>query len=384
MIQKLPGLNGLRAIAASVVLIVHVYQLAGISGDSRAYHLYEICDHLGKEMVNLFFVISGYIITYILLKEKKITDTINLKNFYIKRILRIWPLYFAIIIAVVLLVSLTHVYDMFGPLSPKGLLLLVTFLVILDPFVYGARFSVMPHYWSLSVEEQFYLIWPPILKILKGKWVFYFPIILITAMIVIRNLVAYLFSLNPSPRINNFLVFLNQLNFTSIAIGIIGAWLVVQKHSVLKFLYNKWLQVICWIIFFSLIVISFYIPYVLFYIPYVDYEVMGIVFLVLIINVTTNPKPLISLENKVMDRTGIISYGLYMYHWPLIPVIILAIKKTGLWNFFIQTRQLPLVFLSYGLTYILASVSYKYFESFFSRLRPKQIFPDGRGGIAST
>src|SRR4051812_35551829 len=93
--KKLPGLNGLRGIAASLVLIGHVYQLLGIYGLSKATEIFEK-RNVGSDMVNLFFVISGFIITYILLKEKKNSGEIDLKLFYVKRILRIWPLYFLI------------------------------------------------------------------------------------------------------------------------------------------------------------------------------------------------------------------------------------------------------------------------------------------------
>jgi len=374
MVQKLPGLNGLRAIAASFVLVVHVYEIAGISGDLNASHLYEICSHLGKEMVNLFFVISGYIITYILLKEKKQTGTISLKNFYIKRILRIWPIYFAIILVVVLLLWLTPIYDIFGTISPNGFLLLLTFLVTFGSFFPFVNVSVLPHYWSLSVEEQFYIMWPPIFKVLKGKWVFIFPITIIIGMVLIRNIFAYLYSQSHASFSHNILLVLNQSMFGSIAIGILGACLFVEKNHVLKLLYNKWLQAICWIIFFSLIIVSFNLPYIQYYIPYVHYEVMGFLYLILIINVTSNPTPLISMENKVMDRIGVISYGIYMYHLPLIPFLILGAKKAGLWSFFIEVKQITLVLLIFGFTFILALVSYKYFESLFLRFKPKQIF----------
>src|SRR5438128_1552572 len=124
--SKLPGLNGLRAIAASLVIFGHVYQIAGLYGIEEAIPVYH--RSVGGDMVNLFFVISGFIITYILLREKQATNHISLKNFYIKRILRIWPLYFLIFGAVFILSNFTSVYSGFETLNSKSVIVFCFFI----------------------------------------------------------------------------------------------------------------------------------------------------------------------------------------------------------------------------------------------------------------
>src|SRR5690349_15528394 len=112
----LPGLNGLRAIAALAVVISHTTvalsdyglnnKIFGESSDGRATGL-----KLAGYGVTIFFTLSGFLITYLLLKEKEL-GTIKIKNFYIRRILRIWPLYYGyLILALGTILFYTMPYD---------------------------------------------------------------------------------------------------------------------------------------------------------------------------------------------------------------------------------------------------------------------------------
>jgi peptidoglycan/LPS O-acetylase OafA/YrhL len=357
--SKLPGLNGLRAIAASLVIFGHVYQIAGLYGIQEAIPVYH--RSVGGDMVNLFFVISGFIITYILLREKQATNHISLKNFYIKRILRIWPLYFLIFGAVFILSNFTSVYSGFDTLNSKSVIVFCFFIINFNSF-FHFPLSVLPHYWSLSVEEQFYLFWPLLLKRLNPLVT---AIVVIIAVVFLRNFAALMsnrgshqtFWLNLSDVIQ-------QTRFGSMAIGVIGAIMLEKIKRFDKLLFKTPIQIMCWAIFLFSILAKWYIPYI-------HYEVMALLYLYLILAVTISRKPIISLENRFFDWTGSISYGLYMYHWPLIPVIIVGLKKAGWLSALASFHQIPLLILSYLLTYILASLSFKYFETPFLRLKPK-------------
>ena len=92
-----PNLNGVRFIAAFSVLIHHTEQIKYLMGLENIYGNYFI-KNLGKLGVGLFFVLSGFLITYLLLSEKERRGDVSTKAFYIRRILRIWPLYFIIVI----------------------------------------------------------------------------------------------------------------------------------------------------------------------------------------------------------------------------------------------------------------------------------------------
>jgi peptidoglycan/LPS O-acetylase OafA/YrhL len=188
--NKLPGLNGLRAIAASLVLIAHVYQIAGMLGvkDGLTFFKYTI----SNDMVNFFFVISGFIVTLLLLKERKVKP-VNLKIFYINRILRICPLYFFIFLAVFFIINYTSLYGSFLHdtirLNAYSCIVFFLFLINFNSYYWNYNVSVLPHYWSLSIEEQFYLFWPIAVKKFN---IFKFSILLIVIWVILRNYFAYL------------------------------------------------------------------------------------------------------------------------------------------------------------------------------------------------
>src|SRR5690606_12891158 len=132
----------------------------------------------GNLGVNFFFMLSGFLITYLLIKEKEFTGTIHVPNFYVRRILRIWPLYYLCVavgfIGFALLKKISG-----APLEENANAWYYLF--------FAANFDIMHTWpekpdalllsvlWSVAVEEQFYLTWPLILRIvpLKGyKYVF--------------------------------------------------------------------------------------------------------------------------------------------------------------------------------------------------------------------
>jgi peptidoglycan/LPS O-acetylase OafA/YrhL len=91
-----PNLNSLRFLAALLVIVHHIEQYKEMLGLSNIFHNHSI-QLMSKIGVTLFFALSGFLITYLLLVEQKELGKINIRAFYIRRILRIWPLYYLII-----------------------------------------------------------------------------------------------------------------------------------------------------------------------------------------------------------------------------------------------------------------------------------------------
>ena len=100
-----PGLHGLRCIAALMVIVTHIELFKARYGLPNIYHFNK---DFGVYGVDFFFVLSGFLITYLLFKEDDKFGFINLKFFYLRRIFRIWPLYYLLIIIVFLLVPLIN------------------------------------------------------------------------------------------------------------------------------------------------------------------------------------------------------------------------------------------------------------------------------------
>jgi peptidoglycan/LPS O-acetylase OafA/YrhL len=146
---RLPSLDGLRALSIGLVLFAHSHPTEELQ--KLAFY----CGNLG---VRIFFVISGFIITWLLLQEEKSSGGVSLRNFYIRRIARIFPAYYTYLVAVFLLDRAGLIDG--GSTSQK--LLNTLFLAN-----YGPCEGPTGVLWSLGVEEQFYLFWPGIFMIFK-------------------------------------------------------------------------------------------------------------------------------------------------------------------------------------------------------------------------
>ncbi|MGI4021100.1 MAG: acyltransferase family protein [Janthinobacterium lividum] len=146
----LPSLDGFRAL--SILMVVGSHVLIGQNVHSAL--LYSIFN--GALGVGIFFIISGFIITTLLMKELIYTKDINLKNFYIRRFLRIIPLAYLFLFV---LIGLNQIFDM--QINFSGFILVFLFL---KNFVGSETDPATTHYWSLSVEEQYYLIFPYLFK----------------------------------------------------------------------------------------------------------------------------------------------------------------------------------------------------------------------------
>ena len=157
---RIPSLDGFRAI--SILLVIGSHLVINRSIPSEAIKLLEHFS-FGGLGVRIFFVISGFLITYLLLIEKERTGSIHLKFFYIRRILRIFPVFYTYLLVLAIINLLLN--------------LQIPFLAFLSGALYIQNFApwgsnwFIEHSWSLSVEEQFYILWPiifvPILKLNK-------------------------------------------------------------------------------------------------------------------------------------------------------------------------------------------------------------------------
>jgi len=360
-----PNLNGLRFIAALLVIVHHIEQLKYIYDlpNNFSSSFVQIIGELG---VILFFVLSGFLITYLLLEEENRTNAIAVKNFYLRRVLRIWPLYFLIVaLALFVLPNISLFtlpeYDkavIYEDL-PSKILLYVFFL----PNLVSPLFGVVPYAsltWSIGTEEQFYLIWPPILKFFKTYRMPLMFLILIGYLLFARALFSSRTDFIPFKYELN--AFWQSFNIASMAIGGFFALLLHSNHAALKLFLNKYLFYFALGFTSIMLYRGVYFPHITvndLQFPYFYKEFYSIWFGIIILNFAANKDNLISLEQKPIRYLGKISYGLYMYH----PIAIVAALQTSIWlGAPVDALLYP---LSLALTILLAGVSYKYFESYF-------------------
>jgi peptidoglycan/LPS O-acetylase OafA/YrhL len=136
---RLPGLDGIRAIAAAMVVVNH-QDVTFVSGA------------LG---VTMFFVLSGFLITWLLLGEAERQGTVSLRDFYMRRLLRIFPAFYAFCALVIGLAVVTH-KELQWPQTIASLLYVNNYYEA----IHGEVATPLSHSWSLAIEEQFYLLWP--------------------------------------------------------------------------------------------------------------------------------------------------------------------------------------------------------------------------------
>ena len=150
--RRIPSLDGCRAISIMLVLFAHLCETPAF----QAFNPYaRLMFHFGPFGVKVFFVISGFLITTLLLNEERSNGSISIAGFYVRRAFRIWPVAYVYLLVVTLL-AWKHVISV----TPHHLLYAATFLInhIQEPNWFTG------HFWSLAVEEQFYLVWPLVFR----------------------------------------------------------------------------------------------------------------------------------------------------------------------------------------------------------------------------
>lgn len=357
-----PNLNGVRFIAALLIIIHHVEQIKTIFNLDSCYKTIPFIEIIGKLGVILFFVLSGFLITYLLLAEENKTKTINIKDFYIRRILRIWPLYFLILVLALLVLPQIDLFALPGygkeviykNLYPK-IILYTLFFPNLVLVLYGA-IPYVSHTWSIGTEEQFYLIWPIILKYFKKKRIFL--MILIVLFYKATDIILYLNYFNHFPYIKIMQGYWFCFNIDCMAIGGFFAIVLFQKNNLLKFLLNNYL-------FYSVLVLLISFLAMGIYVPHIHNQFYSLLFGIVILNFAANKKLSTLLENKPLVYLGKISYGIYMYHLIGIVLSIYLMKSINV------SSNLAIYSLSIGFTLLFASVSYEYFESIFLILKKR-------------
>ncbi len=375
------NLDGLRFFAAFIVLLHHAQYFKDINSFPLSSVFAPFLKEGGKMGVNLFFVLSGFLISYLLFSEKQKTGTIALKKFYIRRILRIWPLYLAyglaLILAAPMFFKLLGIQtDFIGSREIiTNIIFLVFFAVNIQLTFFTYNKGIVEILWSVCVEEQFYLVWPLLVKKFFGKMARLIIILFAFALVskIILHILHLYFGLDRDfMLLFDYVMLPNKVQL--FAAGMAMAYLHFNKElytGFRTFIQQKWFQ---WLVLLVTLVFvacnNFVLPVNSNAYYYLTDYISAILFGLLIYNVVQD-NAVLNLEYDIFRTLGRISYGIYLFHPPVCRLVI---------TFMVKVLKIPNSFFAYDILYFilataatagLAWLSYEFFEKRFLKLKDK-------------
>jgi peptidoglycan/LPS O-acetylase OafA/YrhL len=307
--KHIDSIDGLRGLSIVFVIFSHA------AGMLPA--IFRHGTQLGPAGVTIFFVISGYLITSKLLAEKARSGKISLRNFILGRIFRLMPASMCLIVTAVILSHLGIV-----KLSGKELIHALTYTM---DYIHPAN-ATLEHLWSLSVEEQFYLIWPIALLIAGDRKSTAACVIVLLLCPIMRGLAWY------TGDVDHLLVF-RRFEFLSDALAI-GCLLSLVQGRLPKWISSSATSIICiLVIILDCMAVRHWQPF-----PIIGITINSICS-ALIINCLVNPNLAISRHFAwaPLKWVGTVSYSLYLWQqmflmppYPAVPSLwMLALKCLG-------------------------------------------------------
>jgi peptidoglycan/LPS O-acetylase OafA/YrhL len=372
-----PELDVLRFFAFLSVFLCHVLPGAEVANHTGwwrwAAWLEASFKTAGSFGVCLFFVLSSFLITELLIRERSNTGTVHVKAFYIRRILRIWPLYFLFLFFGAVLGHFVSGWNLEVPR-------LLAFLVLLGNW-YVAAFSQTANpiapLWSISIEEQFYLTWPWLAK--AGK-----TTILVVSVLLLPISWCTTYLLARAPRGASQTIWYSSLaQFEFFALGALAALLLqgrVPRWKMTSRLIIVATAPVLWIVaegFFHLrdspapLGPSSYV---------IGYQLVGLGCIVLLLGFLGMPQ---SFVPRPLIYLGKISYGLYVFHYLCRDIAVHMLPqwtRSGAWNGRLQLllHFSAVLVIALLFTIILAALSYRFLEQPFLRLKERFTFIPSR------
>jgi peptidoglycan/LPS O-acetylase OafA/YrhL len=365
------GIDGLRAIAIIFVIFCHAnFEFGGLAPPNRIDRIFANIFSEGWSGVELFFVISGFLITRILFRTKG--SATYYKSFYARRALRIFPLYYVYILFFLFLLpqianrclpEINNIWTFWGePRWP----LRASVLFYYYNFVVAALHSHLPlvnHFWSLSVEEHFYLLWPLIVASFGRRSLMRICLAGCGLSFILRCWLAHL----SSGKVDVFVLTPCRLD------GIfLGAWLALALADPGDERLVQWWAGRAFAI--SLVAVTA----TLIWLPLLEYKVFTFSVLFASGLALMFKRDWLSrwLDRPLLRALGRYSYGIYMYHMVMLYCITALLHTSKLlahipgW----LTKSI-LSLLIIAITGLIAFLSYRFFESFFLGLKSK--WPEG-------
>lgn len=346
--KKLPNINGLRFILASLVVIFHIPQFC----QNREFPFFNELSvfNKGEEAVYMFFSLSGFLIIRQLYLEKSVSNSINLKHFFLRRIVRIFPLYYLVLSfgLVYYRFILPHFgfsyqnnYDLI-----QGVFLSYTFFP--NIFALYKPGGIIEILWSIGIEEQFYLLIAPLIFILPFKY-------------IVRSL-GFFTLVYFTLYFSDWLPFLEKYYMLFFYFSFSGMCSILLLNNTIKPQKIRIFLFVVFVLYFTTSIFKNNLNNIFYH--FFSMILFGLMICILVV------KPIKILENKVLNHLGKISYGIYMYHAIMMQLAGFIFLK---FNIHLKISNLESIllfnFLVFTFTIITAHLSYRYFESYFLNLK---------------
>jgi peptidoglycan/LPS O-acetylase OafA/YrhL len=356
-------MNGIRCVAILIIVLHHFERAKFRLGLDNVYPFFAERG-LGAMALNSFFILSGFVISYLLFSEKRKTKTIAVRKFYIRRILRIVPLY-------LLLVGFVFAFlpsmPGFFPEALEGfitvnywekLTLFLLFLPQLSKVLYGFV-PPISHLWSIGIEEQFYAVWPWIIKLKRN-----FLTMMVGILVFYYCALAFFYQDGSDVTLTGYASLFELLLLSRVDMFIFGgitAYIYFKQWTkLLAALYHPVVQAFAYIGLAVILLFNFRIPVV-------HAILMALFSCYFILNITTNPKTFLKLETSWLRYCGRISYGIYLFHPLIILCVLYGFDRFGMQNGSEFQFAAPVLVLLF--TFAVSALSYIYFESIFLRIK---------------
>lgn len=364
-IKYFKELNALRFIGFVGIFFGHVFFSNDIEiVNSKIYSsLYSYGKILGFISIDSFFVLSSFLITWKGLEELKITKKFQFKNFLIRRSLRIWPLYFLVILLGFLIEFMKSYYTQ-DISSLPSFWSFILFILNFDIIKNGYEFLFfMVFMWSISVEEQFYIFWALVLKWFQNH------LLKVSLLIILISIIFRIYFIDDSLNLNFHTV--SALgNFGVGALAAIAAF----NNSILITKIRDFSKTQIVIIYLISLLIFIAIPSLqnhdLFIV--IQRVLFSFVFAFIILEQTYCQQSIFKLSRiKYFNFFGKISYGLYCYHGIMITIVL---KFSDYFSESLFTSIFIFPTLIFCGTLLFSHLSYKFFESKILKLKTKYTF----------